>query len=79
MNIDIFYKTLARALFFFALAILAVGFVELAANLFGSSVLTGGYTAGRLIEVSAALVIFVVAVLLRQIRDALTSQGSNEP
>lgn len=77
MNIDIFYKTFARVLFFFALAILAVGFIELAANLFGSSVLTGGYTAGRLIEVSAALVVFVIAVLLRQIRDALTNRGNS--
>ena len=77
MNINIFYKFFARALFFFALAILAVGFIELAANLLGSRVLTAGYTAGRLIEVSAALVIFVIAVLLRQIRDALTNRGSN--
>ena len=77
MNIDIYYKTFARGLFFLALAILAVAFVELAANLFGSRVLIGGYTAGRLIEVSAALVIFVIAVLLRQIRDALTNRGSN--
>ena len=74
MNIDFFYKIFGRSLFFFALAILAVGFIELAANLFGSSVLTGGHTAGRLIEVSAALVVFVIAVLLRQIRNALTSQ-----
>ena len=77
MNIDIYYKTFARALFFLALAILAVGFVELAANLFGSSVLPERYTAGRLIEVSAALVVFVIAVLLRQIRDALTNRGNN--
>ena len=77
MNIDTYYKIFARALFFLALAILAVAFVELAANLFGSRVLTAGYTAGRLIEVSAALVVFVIAVLLRQIRDALTNRGSN--
>jgi hypothetical protein len=77
MNIDLFYKIFARSLFFFALAILALGFVELAAGLFGTSVLSGGYTAGRMIEVSAALVVFVIAVLLRQIRDALANQGSN--
>ena len=77
MNIDIFYKYFARSLFLFALAILAVGFVELAASLFGSSVLGGGYTAGRMIEVSAALVIFVIAVLLRQIRDGRNDQGGN--
>ncbi len=77
MNIDIFYKYFARSLFLFALAILAVGFVELAANMFDSSVLGGGYTAGRMIEVSAALVVFVIAVLLRQIRDGSTHQGGD--
>jgi len=77
MNIDVFYKFFARSLFLVALAILALGFVELVANLTGSSVLSGGYTAGRMIEVSAALVIFVIAVLLRQIRDGLTRQGGD--
>ena len=77
MNIDFIYKIFARSLFFIALAVLAIGFVELAANLLGTSVMSGGYTAGRMIEVSAALVVFVIAVLLRQIRDALTSKGSN--
>ena len=77
MNIEYFYKIFARSLFFVALAILAIGFFELAANFLGYSVLNRAYTPGRLIEVSAALVVFVVAVLLRQIRDALTHQGSN--
>ena len=77
MNIDFIYKIFARSLFFFALAVLALGFIELVSDLFGPSVLSGGYTAGRMIEVSAALVVFVIAVLLRQIRDALTSQGGN--
>ncbi len=77
MNIDIFYRNFARSLFFLALAMLALGFLEVAANLLGFSVLRGLYTAGRLVELSAALVIFVIAVLLRQIRDALTNQGSN--
>ncbi len=77
MNIGNLYKIFARSLFFVALAILAVGFFEMAANLFGYTVLRGAYTTGRLVELSAALLIFVIAVLLRQIRDALTNQGSN--
>lgn len=77
MNIDMFYRIFARSLFFLALAMLALGFLEIAANLLGFSVLRGVYTAGRLVELSAALVVFVMAVLLRQIRDALTNQGSN--
>ena len=77
MNIANLYKIFARSLFFFALAILAAGFIELVANLFDNSVLGAGYTAGRMIEVSATLVIFVIAVLLRQIRDASTDCSSN--
>lgn len=77
MNIDIFYRIFARSLFFLALAMLAFGFLEIAANLLGFSIMRGLYTAGRLVELSAALVIFVIAILLRQIRDVLTNQGSN--
>ena len=77
MNIDNLYKIFSRFLFFFALAILAVSFVEVAANLLGLTVLSGAYSGGRLVELSAALVVFVIAVLLRQIRDALTNRGSS--
>jgi len=77
MNIGNIYKYFARSLFFFALAILAVALIEVAANLLGYTVLRGAYTAGRLVELSAALVVFVIAVLLRQIRDAFTNPGSN--
>ncbi len=76
MNIDNLCKIFARFLFFLALAMLAVGFVEIAANLLGYTVLSRAYTGGRLVELSAALLVFVVAVLLRQIRDALANRGS---
>ena len=77
MNVDLIYRIFARSLFFLALAILAIGFVELVANLFGTSVMSAGYTAGRMFEVSAAMMVFVIAVLLRQIRDALKHQGGD--
>ena len=35
MNVDLIYRIFARSLFFLALAILAIGFVELVANLSG--------------------------------------------
>ena len=77
MNVDNLYKIFSRFLFFLALAILAVAFIEMAVNSLGYSVLSGLYTTGRLIELSAALLVFVITVLLRQIRDALRNQGSN--
>ena len=76
MNIDMFYRIFARSLFFLALAMLALGFLEIAANLLGFTVLRGAYSSGRLVELSAALLVFVIVVLLRQIRDALTNRGS---
>jgi hypothetical protein len=77
MNIDNLYKIFARSLFFFALAILTVGLIEAAATSLGYSILGEAYAGGRLVELSAALVVFVIAVLLRQIRDALTNPGGN--
>ena len=77
MNIDNLYKIFSRFLFFLALAMLAVAFIEMAVSLLGYSVLSGLYSTGRLIELSAALLIFVITVLLRQIRDTLKNQGSN--
>ena len=77
MNVDNLYKIFSRFLFFLALAMLAVAFIEMAVSLLGYSVLSGLYSTGRLIELSAALLIFVITVLLRQIRDTLKNQGSN--
>ena len=77
MNVDNLYKMFSRFLFFLALAGLAVAFIEMAAGSLGASILNGLYTTGRLIELSAALLIFVITILLRQIRDALRNQGSN--
>ena len=77
MNVDNLYKIFSRFLFFLALAVLAVAFIEMAADSLGASILSGLYTTGRLIELSAALLIFVITILLRQIRDALRNQGSN--
>jgi len=75
MDIGNYYRIFSRFLFLLALAILAVAFFELAANLFGYTVLRDVYSAGRLVEMSAALLVFVITVLLRQIRDALSTRG----
>jgi len=77
MNIGNLYKIFARSLFFLGFAILAVGFFEVAANFFGYTVLGDAYNGGRLIEIAAALVVFVIAVLLRQIRDNFANRDSN--
>ncbi len=76
MNTTMIYHVFARLFFFLALGILGVAIIEFLVNFFDYTILRGAYTAGRLIELSAALLIFVIVVLLRQIRDGATTQSS---
>ena len=77
MNLDFVYKHFARALFIIASITMIVAFLEWIGDVVGFSLIGEMYTAGRLLELAAALLVFVVAVLLRQIRDELrTGQGS---
>jgi len=77
MNLETVYKYFARTLFIIASVGIAVAFLELIGGFVGFSVTGETYTAGRLVELAAALLVFVIAVLLRQIRDELrTGQGS---
>jgi len=76
MNMTMIYRLFARLFFFLALGILSVAIIEILVNFLDYTILRGNYTAGRLIELSAALMVFVIAVLLRQIRDGATTQSS---
>lgn len=77
MNLEFVYKHFARTLFIIASVAIAVAFLEWLGDFVGFSLIGEMYTAGRLLELAAALLVFVVAVLLRQIRDELrTGQGS---
>ena len=71
MNLDLVYKHFARSIFVIATIGIVVAFLEWIGDFAGYSLTGDMYTAGRLVELSAALLIFVVAVLLRQIRDEL--------
>jgi hypothetical protein len=77
MNLEFVYEHFARTLFIMASVALAVAFLEWIGGFVGFSLTGEMYTAGRLVELAAALLVFVVAVLLRQIRDELrTGQRS---
>ena len=73
MNLEFVYKHFSRIVFIIASLGIVVGFLEWIGGFVGFSVTGGMYTAGRLLELSAALLVFVIAVLLRQIRDELRS------
>lgn len=62
----------------FIVAVVAAGLaiLERLAYAMGYTFLRGTISGGRLLEVSAILVIFVIALLLREIRDLLRAQRS---
>ena len=76
MKMTLINQLFARLLFFLALGLLGVAIIEILLSFLDYTILRGAYTAGRLIELSAALLIFVITVLLRQIRDGSTAQSN---
>ena len=71
MNLESLYHWFARLFFFVGLALLGIAALEVVMNLLGFTILRDYYSKGRLVELAAALLVFVIAVLLRQIRDEL--------
>ena len=71
MNIAKLNSLASRLFFVAALVLLALAVLERAAVIMGHTILQGSYTAGRMLEFSALLVTFVIALLLRQIREEL--------
>ena len=66
---------ISRAFFLAAFALLALSVLEAVARQLGYTILRGTFAGGRLFEISAILVIFVIAMLLREIRDTLRSRS----
>ena len=71
MDIAKLNSLVCRLFFSAALVLLAISVLEKAASLIGYTILRGSYTAGRVFELSTLLVIFVIALLLRQIREEM--------
>lgn len=60
-----------RLFFLGAFVLLGLAVIERAVNVWGYTILRGYYTGGRLLEFSAILLIFVIALVLRQVREEL--------
>ncbi len=71
MNLITIVDYLAKTFLVIAGIAIVVAFLESAAQLVGKSLVFEMYTPGRLIELAAMLLIFVIAVQLLQIRDEL--------
>jgi len=76
MRLNTISSLIARLFFAGAGALLILAICERIANSLGYTVVREAFTASRLIELAVILVIFVIALLLRQIREEL-KQGTH--
>ena len=71
MNINAILNHIANAVLLVAAITVPFAFVELAAQFLGKSLTNGIYSPGRIIELTAMLLILAIAIWLRQIHIAL--------
>jgi len=71
MGLERLISLTSRLFFFGAFALLALALVERVANAEGYTVVSGAFTGGRLLEIAAILLIFVIAMQLREMREEL--------
>ena len=71
---DNMLSPIARIAFIVAFVVAGLGILERLSNMLGYTILRGTFAGGRLFEISAILVIFVIAMLLREIRNLLRSR-----
>ncbi len=76
MNVDGIVSIVCRIFFAGAFALLALAVFERLSFAFGYTLLRGTFTGGKLLEISAVVLIFVIALLLRQIREKLVNTAA---
>ena len=69
MNLASLESLFNRAFFLGAFLLLVVAVAEKAANVGGYTIIGQAYAPGRLVEFAAILLLFVITLLLREIRD----------
>ena len=74
MNYEAVGSIVSRVFFVGAFSLIVLAVAEQVANLFGYTLLRGTYSAGRLMELAATLLIVVIALLLRQVREELRKE-----
>jgi len=74
MRLEKVTSMISRAFFVLAFALLGLAVIERVVNVFEYTVLGRVYTAGRLLELSVVLLLFVLAVQLREVREAVRSR-----
>jgi hypothetical protein len=74
MKLDGMSAVAVRLFFWIAFGLLGLAVVEVAVREFGYTIIRG-WEPGQLLQYSVILLIFVVAILLRQIRDRVAAKG----
>ena len=69
MDVDNLNSIVSRLFFFGAFFLLVLAVLERIALSLGGSLLRGSFEPGRLLEYAVILLVFVIALLLRQIRE----------
>jgi hypothetical protein len=75
MNFNKLSSVMSRIVVVAAFVLVGSAVIEYAANLLGYTILRDAPGAGRMIEIAAALLVIVIALLLRQIRDELRKKA----
>lgn len=75
MNLDRLTSLLSHVFATLAFLLLALGLIEWLANSLGYTIMHQAYRAGRLLELAAIFAVFVVALLLRQLREEIRKGG----
>jgi len=70
MNLDRYSSTFSRVFFAISFLLLCLAVLEKAVNLAGYTLIRF-YQPQRLLELAATMMVFVIALLLRQVREAL--------
>lgn len=71
MNLDKLNSLVCRVLFATAAILAALAVLERLVNFAGYTILRGSYTPARMLELAAVFSIFVIVLLLRQVREGL--------
>jgi Mn2+/Fe2+ NRAMP family transporter len=72
---DNILSRISRIVFIVALLCAGLAIFERASYAMGYTLLRGTISGGRLLEISTVLIIFVIAMLLREIRDLLRTRS----
>ena len=71
MDLDRLISLIARGSTAVAALLVTLAVAEWVANFFQYTILRGTYAPGRLLEFAAIVLLFVITVMLRQVRDAV--------